>query len=54
MRSAAIGGALFVVSDALLATHRFAGPVPLSPLLVLATYWTVQWCIVMSLRPGRG
>lgn len=54
MRSAAIGGALFVVSDALLATHRFAGPVPLSPLLVLATYWSAQWCIVMSLRPGRG
>lgn len=54
MRHAAIGGAFFVASDALLATNKFAGPLPLSPLLVLATYWTAQWCIVMSMRDGRG
>ncbi|MFT3954610.1 MAG: lysoplasmalogenase [Piscinibacter sp.] len=53
-RSGAIGGALFMLSDALLATNRFAVPLPLSPLLVLATYWTAQWCIVMSLARRRG
>ena len=50
-RSAAIGGALFVVSDALLATNRFAGPLPLAPLLVLATYWAAQFFIAGSLAP---
>lgn len=54
MRTAAIGGAFFVASDALLAANKFAGPLPLSPLLVLATYWTAQWCIVMSLKDRRG
>jgi uncharacterized membrane protein YhhN len=49
-RSAAIGGALFVASDALLATNKFAGPLPLAPLLVLATYWAAQAFIVGSLR----
>jgi uncharacterized membrane protein YhhN len=49
-RSAAIGGALFVASDALLATNKFAGPLPLAPLLVLATYWAAQYFIVGSLR----
>lgn len=49
-RSAAIGGVLFVASDALLATNKFAGPLPLAPLLVLSTYWTAQWFIVGSLR----
>ena len=49
-RSAAIGGALFVASDALLATNKFAGPLPLAPLLVLSTYWAAQWFIVGSLR----
>lgn len=49
-RSAAIGGVLFVASDALLATNKFAGPLPLAPLLVLSTYWAAQWFIVGSLR----
>jgi uncharacterized membrane protein YhhN len=49
-RSAAIGGALFVASDALLATNKFAGPLPLAPLLVLSTYWAAQWFIVGSLK----
>lgn len=53
-RRAAAGGALFMLSDALLAFNKFAGPLPLSPLLVLATYWTAQWCIVGSMRDGRG
>ena len=49
-RSAAIGGALFVASDALLATNKFAGPLPLASLWVLASYWAAQWCIAGSLR----
>ncbi len=49
-RSAAIGGALFVASDALLATNKFAAPLALAPLLVLATYWAAQFFIVGSLR----
>ena len=41
----AVGGALFVASDALLATDRFAGPLPLASLWILTTYWAAQWCI---------
>lgn len=52
-RLAAIGGALFVVSDALLATNKFAAPLPLAPLWILASYWVAQWCIASSL-PRRG
>jgi uncharacterized membrane protein YhhN len=49
-RIGAIGGALFVLSDALLATNKFAGPLPLASLWVLASYWAAQWCIAGSLR----
>jgi len=49
-RVAALGGALFMASDALLAFDRFAEPLPLSSLLVLATYWAAQCCIAASLR----
>jgi uncharacterized membrane protein YhhN len=48
-RLAAIGGALFVASDALLATNKFALPLPLASLWILATYWVAQWCIASSL-----
>lgn len=48
----AIGGALFVASDALLATHKFAGPLPLASLWILASYWSAQWCIASFLAPG--
>lgn len=47
----ALGGALFVCSDALLATNRFALPLPLSSLWILASYWVAQWCIASWLRP---
>ncbi len=50
----ALGGALFVVSDALLATNRFAGPLPLASLWVLGTYWAAQWCIASWLAPKAG
>lgn len=49
-RLGAIGGALFMLSDALLATNKFAGPLPLASLWVLASYWAAQWCIAGSLR----
>jgi uncharacterized membrane protein YhhN len=46
----AAGGALFVLSDALLATHKFHGALPLAPLCILATYWAAQWCIAQWLH----
>lgn len=49
----ALGGALFLASDALLATNRFALPLPLSGLWILATYWLAQWCIASWLEPPR-
>ncbi|WP_341887901.1 lysoplasmalogenase, partial [Variovorax sp. YR752] len=48
--SGAIGGALFLLSDALLAVNRFAAPLPAASLLVLGSYWAAQWCIAGSLR----
>lgn len=54
-RRAAIGGALFMTSDALLAIDKFAQPLPAAPLLILATYWTAQALIAASLVPrGAG
>jgi len=47
----ALGGALFLASDALLATNKFAGPLPLATLWVLASYWLAQWCIASWLAP---
>jgi len=47
-----IGGALFMTSDALLAINKFALPLPLSSLWILATYWAAQWCIASWLKPA--
>jgi uncharacterized membrane protein YhhN len=47
----AMGGALFVCSDALLATNKFAGPLPLASLWILSTYWLAQGMIATSLTP---
>ncbi|MGE5114970.1 MAG: lysoplasmalogenase [Betaproteobacteria bacterium] len=41
----ALGGALFVTSDALLAVERFMMPLPAASLWILASYWAAQWCI---------
>lgn len=49
----ALGGALFVASDALLATNRFMAPLPMSSLWILTTYWLAQWCIASWLAPKR-
>ncbi|MCL4184749.1 MAG: hypothetical protein KJ011_15015 [Burkholderiaceae bacterium] len=47
---AALGGVLFVASDALLAIDRFRTPIPAAALWVLATYWAAQWSIAQSVR----
>jgi len=46
-----LGGALFMTSDALLATNRFALLLPAATLWVLGTYWAAQWCIASWLQP---
>jgi len=51
-RRLALGGALFLCSDALLATNLFAGPLPAASLWVLTPYWTAQWCIAGFLAPA--
>jgi uncharacterized membrane protein YhhN len=50
-RRLALGGALFLVSDALLATNRFMQPLPMSSLWILAPYWAAQACIASWLSP---
>ena len=52
-RYAAIGGVLFMASDSLLAIDKFATPLPLAPLWILASYWLAQSCIARSLAPPR-
>ncbi|MBQ0960250.1 lysoplasmalogenase [Ideonella sp. 4Y11] len=49
----ALGGALFMLSDATLAFDRFAAPVPLASLWILASYWAAQACIAAALPPPR-
>jgi len=46
-----LGGALFMTSDALLATNRFAFALPAANLWILGTYWAAQWCIASWLKP---
>jgi uncharacterized membrane protein YhhN len=50
---AAAGGALFMVSDAVLAANRFLAPVPAAGLLILTTYWLAQLAIAGALPPAR-
>jgi uncharacterized membrane protein YhhN len=47
----AVGGALFLSSDALLASDRFAAPLPWASLWILGTYWAAQGCIANWLAP---
>jgi uncharacterized membrane protein YhhN len=48
----ALGGALFMTSDALLATNKFASALPLANLWILASYWAAQGCIASWLAPS--
>jgi uncharacterized membrane protein YhhN len=47
-RSVAAGGALFVLSDAILAADKFVGGVPLPTLWNLSIYWLAQWLIARA------
>ena len=47
-RVVAIGGALFVLSDAILATDKFVGGIPMPTLFNLSTYWLGQWFIARA------
>jgi len=49
----AIGAALFVLSDSLLALDLFAGPMPWTRWWVWPTYWTAQAAIVVGWLWGR-
>lgn len=49
-RRAAIGGALFMASDATLAWNRFLAPVPAAGFWILASYWLAQMAIAASLQ----
>ncbi|NMM91607.1 hypothetical protein B2J88_46210 [Rhodococcus sp. SRB_17] len=53
-RSVAVGACLFMLSDALLATHRFVLPLPLAPLWVLASYYAAQVLIVHGMLRSLG
>lgn len=48
----AIGAGFFMLSDALLATNKFAQPLPLAQLWVLGTYYIAQILIVHHARPA--
>jgi alkylglycerol monooxygenase len=48
----AIGAGFFMLSDALLATNRFATPLAMAPLWVLSTYYLAQILIVHNARPA--
>lgn len=50
---AALGGLLFLTSDALLAFNRFHTPLPLAGLWILSTYWAAQWLIASALPRQR-
>ena len=45
-RLVAIGAGFFMLSDSLLATHRFVMPLPMAQVWVLATYYAAQVLIV--------
>jgi uncharacterized membrane protein YhhN len=47
-RIVALGGALFVLSDAILATDKFVGGIPLPTLWNLSIYWLGQWFIARA------
>lgn len=50
---AAIGGALFMVSDSLIAFNRFGEPFDAARWLILASYWMAQWLIGWSVARAR-
>jgi uncharacterized membrane protein YhhN len=51
-RMTAMGGLLFMLSDTLLAYHRFYAPLPYSAVWVLGSYYAALWCIADSVQSG--
>ena len=47
-RSAAVGAALFMISDVILALDKFHAPVPAAAFWILVTYWSAQTLIALS------
>lgn len=52
-RTVAIGGALFVLSDAILAHQKFVGGIPMPTLFNLSIYWLAQWFIACAAVGAR-
>jgi len=50
----AVGALVFMLSDSLLATNKFAFPLPMAPLWILATYYVAQILIACNSRPATG
>ena len=48
----AIGAGFFMLSDALLATNKFATPLPMAQLWVLSTYYIAQILMTRFARPA--
>lgn len=46
---AALGGALFVFSDSIIAINRFVAPFEYSKAVILISYWMAQWLIARSI-----
>lgn len=49
----ALGAAIFMLSDSLIAINRFVQPLPLVSLWVLSSYYAAQLLIVHNARPQR-
>jgi uncharacterized membrane protein YhhN len=49
----AAGAVVFMLSDSILAIDKFAMPLPMAPLWVLATYYVAQVLIVHNMRAGE-
>lgn len=47
-RMAAVGAALFVLSDSLIGINRFVVPFEAAPLAIMLSYWLGQWAIAAS------
>lgn len=46
-----LGGALWVLSDSMLAIDRFLTPIPLGAMWILTSYWLAQWLVASWLTP---
>jgi len=51
---AALGAALFVFSDSLIAWDRFVAAFAYAKLLILVSYWSAQWLLARSAADPRG